>query len=197
MDQLTSPYYLLVGLGNPGREYRNTRHNIGFMAIERLAADLGIKMTKVQAKAIIGLTPFESAKLVLVKPQTFMNLSGQAVASLARFYRVPFEQILVIHDDIDLPVASIRIRPAGGSAGQKGVASIIEKLGTQTFARMRIGVGRPPGRMAAPDYVLQQFDKSEQALMERVTEAASEAARVFVREGLNAAMNKYNGVVDA
>jgi peptidyl-tRNA hydrolase, PTH1 family len=197
MDQSPSPYYLLVGLGNPGREYRNTRHNIGFMVIDRLAADLGIKLTKVQAKAIIGMTPFESSKLVLAKPQTFMNLSGQAVTSLARFYRVPVEQILVVHDDIDLPLAAIRIRPGGGSAGQKGVASIIEKLGTQSFARIRIGVGRPPGRMEAPDYVLQDFDKIEQTLMNRVIETASEAARVFVREGLDAAMNKYNGVVDA
>ena len=196
MDQPVSPYYLIVGLGNPGREYKHTRHNIGFMAVDKLAADLGIRFTKVQSKAIIGITPFEEAKLILSKPQTFMNLSGQAVSSLMRFYKVPLEQLLVIHDDIDLPLATIRIRPGGGSAGQKGLGSIIEQLGTQSFARMRIGVGRPPGRMSAPDYVLQDFDKAEQSLMERVVAEASEAARIFVRDGLETAMNKYNGVVD-
>lgn len=196
MEDQVSPYYLIVGLGNPGREYRFTRHNIGFMVIDKLAVDLGIKLTKVQAKAIIGITPLEDRKLIIAKPQTFMNLSGQAVTSLMHFYKVPLEQLIVVHDDIDLPVASIRIRPGGGSAGQKGLGSIIEKLGTQAFARMRIGVGRPPGRMEAPDYVLHDFDKAEQPLMERVIVEASEAARVFAREGLDAAMNKYNGLVD-
>lgn len=196
MEEQTSPYYLIVGLGNPGREYKYTRHNIGFMTIDKLALDLGIKLTKVQAKTIIGTSPLDSAKLILAKPQTFMNLSGQAVASLMHYYHIPLEQLLVIHDDIDLPVATIRIRPGGGSAGQKGLGSIIEKLGTQSFARMRIGVGRPPGRMEAPDYVLHDFDKAEQPLMERVIAEASEAARLFVREGLETAMNRYNGVVE-
>jgi peptidyl-tRNA hydrolase, PTH1 family len=196
MDAPVSPYYLIVGLGNPGREYRYTRHNIGFMVIDKLAADLGIKLTKVQAKAIIGLVPFQGVKIILAKPQTYMNLSGQAVTSLMHFYKVPMEQFIVIHDDIDLPVSTIRIRPGGGSAGQKGLGSIIERLGTQSFARMRIGIGRPPGRMEAPDYVLQDFDKSEQPLMERVIAEASEAARTFISEGLDAVMNKYNGLVD-
>jgi peptidyl-tRNA hydrolase, PTH1 family len=196
MDAPASPYYLIVGLGNPGREYRYTRHNIGFMVIDKLAADLGIKLTKVQAKAIIGLVPFQGVKVILAKPQTYMNLSGQAVTSLMHFYKVPMEQFIVIHDDIDLPVSTIRIRPGGGSAGQKGLGSIIERLGTQSFARMRIGVGRPPGRIEAPDYVLQDFDKSEQPLMERVIAEASEAARTFVSDGLEAVMNKYNGMVD-
>lgn len=114
----TSPYYLLIGLGNPGREFRHTRHNIGFMVIDKLAADLGLRLTKVQSKAIFGLTPFEDKKLILAKPQTYMNLSGQSVSSLLRFYRVPLEQMLIFHDDIDLPVGTIRIRPGGGSAGR-------------------------------------------------------------------------------
>jgi len=192
-DFSPSNNYLVVGLGNPGREYKFTRHNIGFMVIDKLAADLGIRMTKVQSKSIIGITPFEDKKIILVKPQTYMNLSGQAVTSLLRFYRIPIEQMLVVYDDIDLPVGTIRIRPGGGSAGQRGLASIIEKLGTQAFARMRIGVGRPPGRMEAADYVLIPFPKDEQPLMEKVIAEASEAARVFVRDGLDKAMNVYNG----
>ncbi len=196
MQDLPSPFFLIVGLGNPGREYRYTRHNIGFMVIDKLAVDLGIRMTKVQAKAIIGMAPFSQNKVVLAKPQTYMNLSGQSVVSLLRFYKIPQEQMLVVHDDIDLPVGLIRIRPGGGSAGQKGLGSIIEKLGTQSFARMRIGVGRPPGRMEAPDYVLQDFDKAEQPVMERVIADASEAARVFIQNGLETAMNQYNGLVD-
>lgn len=187
--------YLIVGLGNPGREYKYTRHNIGFMTIDKLAVDLSIRLTKVQSKALIGSAQLEGHKLILVKPQTFMNLSGQSVISLLRFYRIPLEQMIVIHDDIDLPVGTIRIRPGGGSAGQRGLASIIEKLGTQAFPRLRIGVGRPPGRMDAADYVLQDFPKADQPLMEKVVADASQAALTFVREGLDKAMNTYNGEV--
>lgn len=197
MEEYQSNTYLIVGLGNPGREYRYTRHNIGFMVIDKLAVDLGIKLTKVQAKAIIGTVLQGDKKIILAKPQTFMNLSGQAVTSLLKFYKIPLDQFLVIHDDIDLPTASIRIRPGGGSAGQKGLGSIIERVGTQMFARMRIGVGRPPGRMEAPDYVLHDFDKSEQPLMERVIADASKAAQLFVSSGLEIAMNQYNGVLDS
>jgi len=196
MEESQSNTYLIVGLGNPGREYRFTRHNIGFMVIDKLAVDQGIKLTKVQAKAIIGSALQGEKKIIFAKPQTFMNLSGQSVASLLKFYKIPLEQMLVIHDDIDLPTAAIRIRPGGGSAGQKGLGSIIERLGTQSFARMRIGVGRPPGRMEAPDYVLHDFNKAEQPLMERVISEASKAAQLFVSDGLETAMNRYNGLLD-
>jgi peptidyl-tRNA hydrolase, PTH1 family len=196
MEEFQSNTYLLVGLGNPGREYRYTRHNIGFMVIDKLAVDLGIKLTKVQAKAIIGTVLHGEKKIILAKPQTFMNLSGQSVGSLLKFYKIPLEQFLVIHDDIDLPVATIRIRPGGGSAGQKGLGSIIERVGTQMFARMRIGVGRPPGRMEAPDYVLHDFDKAEQPMMERVISEASKAGQIFVANGLETAMNQYNGLLE-
>lgn len=196
MDGTGTPCFLIVGLGNPGREYRYTRHNIGFMVMDKMAVNLGIKLTKVQNKSLVGIAPFEGARVILVKPQTFMNLSGQAVSALARFYKVPLERILVAHDDIDLPIGTIRIRPGGGSAGQRGLASIIEKLGTQDFARMRVGVGRPPGRMEAADYVLQLFRKDEQPLMERVIAEAAEAAKVFVHEGLDKAMNTFNGAIE-
>ena len=195
LPEESSNNYLIVGLGNPGREYKHTRHNIGFMTIDKLAVDLSIRLSKVQSKALIATALLDGRKLILVKPQTFMNLSGQSVISLLRFYRIPLEQMIVIHDDIDLPVGTIRIRPGGGSAGQRGLASIIEKLGTQTFPRLRIGVGRPPGRMDAADYVLQDFLKAEQPIMEKVIAEASQAARTFVLEGLDKAMNTYNGEV--
>ncbi len=195
LPEQPSNHYLIVGLGNPGREYKFTRHNIGFMTIDRLAADLSIRLSKVQSKALIGSALLEERKLILVKPQTFMNLSGQSVVSLLRFYRIPLAQMIVIHDDIDLPVGTIRIRPGGGSAGQRGLASIIDKLGTQAFPRLRIGVGRPPGRMEAADYVLQDFPRADQPIMEKVIAEASQAARTFVREGLDKAMNTYNGEV--
>jgi PTH1 family peptidyl-tRNA hydrolase len=190
-----SSTYLLVGLGNPGREYRDTRHNVGFQAVDRLCASFGIKLTRLQSKALIGTGLWEGRKIVLAKPQTFMNLSGQAIASLLRFYKIPLAQLLVFHDDIDLPVGTVRIRPGGGSAGQRGLASTIQQLGTQDFPRLRIGVGRPPGQMQAADYVLQNFMPADQELITAVLDRAVEAARAFVRDGLDKAMNQYNGVV--
>jgi PTH1 family peptidyl-tRNA hydrolase len=190
-----SSTYLLVGLGNPGREYRDTRHNVGFQAVDRLCASFGIKLTRLQSKALIGTGLWEGRKIVLAKPQTYMNLSGQAIASLLRFYKIPLSQLLVFHDDIDLPVGTVRIRPGGGSAGQRGLASTIQQLGTQDFPRLRIGVGRPPGQMQAADYVLQNFMPADQELIAVVLDRAVEAARTFVRDGLDKAMNQYNGVI--
>lgn len=187
--------YLVVGLGNPGREYRNTRHNIGFFAIDALAKALGVSLGKVQSKALVGQGKIGSSKVILVKPQTYMNLSGQAVSGLLNFYKISTEHLIVIHDDIDLPFGTIRIRPGGGSAGQRGVKSIIEKVGTQEFARMRLGVGRPPGQMDAAAYVLQPFTKEDEEFLVNFLSKAAEAANEFVNNGLNAAMNKYNGTI--
>ena len=145
-NQETTTPYLIVGLGNPGREYRETKHNIGFMVIDRLGETIGCKLIKVQSKAIIGIGKIGDQKVILAKPQTFMNLSGQAVIGLLHFYKIDSSKLIVAHDDVDLPFGQIRMRPGGGSAGQKGVGSIIEKLGSQEFARLRMGVGRPPGQ---------------------------------------------------
>lgn len=185
--------FLLVGLGNPGPEYRYNRHNVGFMIIDRLAQKLGVRLSRFQSKALYGTGNLEGRKIILAKPHTYMNLSGQAVAGLARFYKMPFERLLVIHDDIDIPLGTIRLRPSGGSAGQKGLDSIIRQLGTQDFPRLRFGVGRPPGRMSAADYVLQNFPDNEQDYLEISLERAAEAAQSFVISGLDAAMNQYNG----
>jgi len=187
--------FLLVGLGNPGREYRETRHNIGFLLMDRLAVNLHARFTRLQSKALVASTTYQEQKIILAKPQTFMNLSGQSVQGLIHFYKLPLTNILIAHDDLDLPPGTIRIRPDGGSAGQKGMSSILERLGTDEFPRLRLGVGRPPGQMQAPDYVLQDFSNGERILISETLNRAMEAALTFVTEGLNAAMNKYNGSV--
>jgi PTH1 family peptidyl-tRNA hydrolase len=185
--------FLIVGLGNCGREYRENRHNIGFMLVERLAAKLDVRFSRLQSKALVASATYNERKIVLAKPQTFMNLSGQSVQGLTRFYKLPLTNLLVAHDDLDLPPGTIRIRPDGGSAGQKGMESIIERLGTDEFARIRLGIGRPPGQMQAPDYVLQDFSDAEMTVISETLDRAVEAALTFVNEGLDAAMNRFNG----
>ena len=185
--------YLLVGLGNPGREYKDNRHNIGFMLIDRLCEKWGVRMSRMQNKALVASTNQGGRKILLAKPQTFMNLSGQAVAPLLKFYKVPLENLLVAHDDLDISFGTLRIRPGGGPGGQKGVGSIIQLLGTQQFPRLRLGIGRPPGQMDAAAYVLQDFGTGDQEVLKMVLDRAADAAVMFVEKGLNPAMNLYNG----
>lgn len=185
--------YLLIGLGNPGREYRETRHNIGFKLIDRLTVRLNAGGMKLHSNAIVISARYEERKIILAKPQTYMNLSGQSVQGLLYFYKIPVENLLVAHDDLDLPFGTIRIRPGGGPGGQRGMASTIEKLGTQDFPRLRLGIGRPPGRMDPKDYVLQDFSKDDLKFLPEVLDRAADAALEFVMNGLNIAMNKFNG----
>lgn len=190
---MTADTFLLIGLGNPGREYQGNRHNFGFMLIDRLCVRLSARGLKLQSKAIVTSAQYEGCKLLLAKPQTYMNLSGQAIQGLAHFYKLPLEQLLVAHDDLDLPFGTIRVRPGGGPGGQKGVASAIERLGTKDFARLRLGIGRPPGRMEPADYVLQDFSRDEMKQVSEVLDRAADAALCFVIEGLDKTMNKFNG----
>ncbi len=190
---MTQDPYLIIGLGNPGREYKDTRHNFGFMLIDLLAERLGARGMKVQSKAIVISAIYEEHRLILAKPQTYMNLSGQSVQGLLHFYKIPHDNLLIAHDDLDLPYGTIRIRPTGGPGGQRGMANTIELLGTKDFPRLRLGIGRPPGRMDAKDYVLQNFSKDELKLLPELLSRASDAVLEFVRNGLNAAMNKFNG----
>jgi peptidyl-tRNA hydrolase, PTH1 family len=194
-NESTQSHYLIAGLGNPGAQYRHTRHNAGFMVVDRLAARLGVSFSRLESKALVTKGDYQGRRIVLAKPQTFMNLSGQPVGSLARYYKVPHENLLVTYDEVDLPLGRLRIRPEGGSAGHKGMASIIERLGTQEFPRLRLGVSRPPGRMEAADYVLQDFSTAEKEMLNLALDAAVDAILVFVTEGLEAAMNQYNGEV--
>ena len=185
--------FLIVGLGNPGREYKETRHNVGFMVVDRLCQKWGVKPNRMQSKALIAQTLVGEQKVILAKPQTFMNLSGQAVASLARYYKVENSNLLLVHDDLDLPPGTLRLRPNGGSAGQKGLGSTIEQLGTQEFCRLRVGIGRPPGRMDAAGYVLQKFSAGEAETIQFVLARAEEAVLTYLEQGLVKAMNTFNG----
>ncbi len=187
--------FLLVGLGNPGREYRDNRHNVGFMVIDRLIVRLDARGLKLQSKALVTNAVHEGHKILLAKPQTYMNLSGDSVQGLARFYKLPLENLLLLHDDLDLPFGMIRMRPGGGPGGQKGMASTIESLGTRDFARLRIGIGRPPGRMDPADYVLQDFSREQRQALSDILDLAASAALAFVTEGLDKAMSRFNGDV--
>jgi PTH1 family peptidyl-tRNA hydrolase len=193
MNSETNAPFLIAGLGNPGKQYRANRHNVGFMSVDRLAQTLQVNFARMENKALIAKAVYHEERLVLAKPQTFMNLSGQPVAALARFYKVPLERIMIVYDDVDLPLGVLRIRPTGGSAGQRGMASIIERLGSQAFPRLRVGIGRPPGRMDAAAYVLQDFSKSEQEFLNESLERAGSAILEWVTQGLESSMNKYNG----
>ena len=184
--------YLIVGLGNPDREYRGNRHNVGFMVLDRLADRLESSFSRVKMNALMTAVRYGDERLILIKPQTFMNLSGQAVSSFARFYKIPRENLLVVYDDVDLPFEVLRLKPDGGDAGQKGVRSIIQQLGSQEFPRLRIGIGRPPGRMPVSSYVLQDFSKPEKDLLPLVLEQGSSAILHYVEHGLDSAMTLYN-----
>ena len=185
--------FIIVGLGNPGRKFEHNRHNVGFMLLNHISIKLGESFSKVEAKALVCKTSYHGERLILVKPQTFMNNSGVSVSSLVRFYQVPLENLLVVYDDVDLPLGTMRLRPSGGSSGQKGMQSIIERLGSDEFPRLRIGTGRPPGRMDAADYVLQDFPNQETELLNDTLNRAVDAVLTFTQDGLDKAMNSFNG----
>ncbi len=191
-----SQTFLITGLGNPGREYANNRHNAGFMVVDRLADRLGLSFSRVQQRALVTDGRYEDHRLILAKPQTYMNESGGSIGPLVKFYKVPLENLLVAFDEMDLPLGTLRIRPKGGSSGQQGMQSIIRSLGNrQGFPRLRVGIGRPPGRMPPPAYLLQDFSFDQQQALDQVLDQAVDAILSFVTEGLSAAMNRYNGVV--
>ncbi len=183
--------FLIVGLGNPGREYKDNRHNIGFMAVNQLAASCQISMGKVQNKAIIGNGRCANHPVILAKPQTFMNRSGDAVGPLAKYYKIPPEHVLVIYDELDLPLGTLRLREKGGTGGHNGMKSIVNHLG-QEFPRMRLGIGRPPGKMPPAAYVLQDFGKDDQPIVADLLDEAVRAVETFVQDGINLAMTRHN-----
>ncbi|MBQ9326967.1 MAG: aminoacyl-tRNA hydrolase [Solobacterium sp.] len=185
---------LIVGLGNPGKDYEKTRHNSGYMAVDRLADQLGISINTSKFQALIATTFLHGEKVLLMKPLTFMNLSGTAVRAAVDYYHIEPEDILVIHDDMDLPVGSVRIRPKGSSGGQKGMKHIISCLGTDAIARIRIGVGhsRKGKHDEVPDWVLSPVPKAEQAEFETSIDTAAKAAKAWVKEPMDKVMSGYN-----
>ena len=186
-----SSFTLIVGLGNPGVEYARSRHNVGFQALDRLAEAHGLRFSRHQAKASLALGSIAGRKVILVKPLTYMNLSGQSVGQLARFYKVLPADILVICDDLDLPLGRMRLRPEGGSAGHKGMTSIIQTLGTEAFPRLRVGIGRPADNDAV-DFVLNRFSPDDEITMSRVYDRVVAAVSVFLTEGIDVTMNEFN-----
>ena len=188
-----SEIYLIVGLGNPGKQYENTRHNVGWRVLDRLAAKHGITFGKTEHKALTGSGTINGKKVLLAKPLTYMNLSGDAVQPLAHFYKIPATQLLVIADDLDLPLGTLRIRKMGSSGGQNGLKHILQKMGNQVINRVRFGIGRPPGKMHAADYVLAPFRGDDQILAIEVADRAVAAVETWLTEGVEIAMNRYNG----
>ena len=185
--------WLIVGLGNPGSKYWNTRHNVGFAAMDALADSLHARVDRVKFQGLTGTAELDGKKLILLKPTTYMNLSGQAVSAAARFYKIPPERILVVSDEVSLPVGALRIRAKGSAGGHNGLKSIISVLGTDAFPRIRLGVGSPPH----PDYdmadwVLSAFHDQDAVVMRETAGRAAEAVECCIVQGLEKAMSLYN-----
>ncbi len=181
---------IVVGLGNPGREYAETRHNIGFMVVERLARVAGAAGWKRRFQSELCEVVIDGERVVLAKPQTYMNLSGHAVRQIVHWYRVPVSDLLIIYDDLDLPFGVLRMRARGSAGGHRGLASVIEQLGTQEIPRLRVGIGRGPGEATA--HVLSRFSPDEAAQLPLILDRAVEAVRLWLTGGITAAMNEIN-----
>lgn len=185
--------YIVAGLGNPGKQYFATRHNIGFSAIDYISQKHNIDVSKIKFKGLCGEGFIGSEKVLLLKPQTFMNLSGESVREAATFYKVPPENIIILHDDISLPVGVLRIRTKGSAGGHNGLKSIIAHLNSQQFGRMKIGVGAPDPEKDLADYVLGRISKEEEKILFDVLGRVCDATQEYIKSGAQSAMNKYNG----
>ena len=184
--------YVIAGLGNPGREYEGTRHNVGFMTLDALADKYNIDVREKAFKGLIGKGGIEGNKVILAKPQTYMNSSGESIRAAADYYKVDPEDILIVYDDISLAPGQLRIRAKGSAGGHNGIKSIIAHLGTQEFPRVKVGVGEKPARMDLADYVLGHFSKEEQATMDDAVKEAADAVCEIVNVGIAQAMNDHN-----
>lgn len=183
---------LVAGLGNPGSEYASTKHNLGFLAVDEIGKRAGIDLKKKKFSGIYGEGTFNGGKLILLKPETYMNRSGESVSSAAGFYHIPTENIIIIHDELDLPAGTVRIKAGGGSAGHKGVMSVIGELGSGDFTRVRIGIGKPREKTGTVSHVLTRFSKEESELASGSVMRAADAVLEIIQHGLRKAMNKYN-----
>lgn len=184
--------YLIVGLGNPGKEYQNTRHNLGFMVVDELASRLGIKSYKSKCQSFIASERILNHKVILAQPQTFMNNSGQAVGELINWFKIEPEKIILIYDDVDLEVGQLRIREKGGAGGHHGVESVLNQVGTTTFARVRIGIDRPSPIGDVSDYVLQSIPTGQREVLSEAVIKAADAVEKIVADGVALAMTQFN-----
>jgi len=185
-------FFLIVGLGNPGKAYQHTRHNLGFRVVDRLAERHDIRVGQKKFKGQFGSGSIGDRRVFLLKPQTYMNLSGQAVAEAVNFHKLPLEQVLIAHDDVDLELGRIQVKYGGGHGGHRGLQSVLENLSADEFARVRLGVNRPAGDADVSDYVLEPFSRAEQALADDAVGRAVEATEAWLKDGLTTAMNQYN-----
>ncbi|MCD4813561.1 aminoacyl-tRNA hydrolase [bacterium] len=183
---------LIIGLGNPGRDYEKTRHNLGFMVVTELSRQLNIPLSHTTMQAQWGRGRYENEPVILARPTTYMNLSGLAVAALSRYYKIPFEQILVVIDDMNLPVGAMRFRAQGSAGGHNGLKSIIEKTGSLDFHRLRIGINNPHQHMQVTDFVLGRFSPDEQKEMGPVLDRAVESLKCWLGQDIECAMREYN-----
>ena len=187
----------IVGLGNIGRKYDGTRHNIGFMVVDELAKKHHIELDKQKFNGLYTVAMINGEKVLLIEPMTYMNLSGEAVRPLMDYYKVALEDLLVLYDDLDMPPGRLRLRQKGSAGGHNGIRSMIQHLGTDQFKRIRIGIGRPNGRMSVPNFVLQRFTDDEMIVMDRVIDRTVEACETFItQERFENIMNQYNGDVN-
>jgi peptidyl-tRNA hydrolase, PTH1 family len=184
--------WLIAGLGNPGPEYSGNRHNAGFMVADLLAERMGARFKRDRSRAAVAAGRLAGFPVTLAKPLTFMNLSGRPVATLRSFYKIPPERIVVVHDELDLPFGTLRLKLGGGDNGHNGLRSVTSALGTRDYLRVRVGIGRPPGRMDAADYVLHDFSAAERKLLPEVLERAADAAEALLRSGLAAAQTEFH-----
>ncbi len=182
--------YLVVGLGNPGKKYENTRHNMGFMVIDRLSEMTGTSVDRLKFRALTGECIIGGEKVMLMKPQTFMNLSGDAVREAARFFRLAPSQIIVIYDDIDIPLGHLRLRKSGSAGTHNGMRSIVNLLGTDQFPRVRVGIGGASGDLV--NHVIGKISSGEREVLDETVKRAADAVECFIKEGIDMAMNRYN-----
>ncbi len=189
--------WLIAGLGNPGSEYAGNRHNCGFMVADLLAGRMGVSFKRDRSRARVAGGRLASRPVTLTKPQTFMNLSGGPVAALRGFYKIPAGRIVVIHDDLDIPFGGIRLKQGGGDNGHNGLRSVTAALGTREYLRVRVGIGRPPGRMDPADFVLHDFSPAERKVLPEVLERAADAVEALLQRGLAAAQNEFHGTAQA
>ena len=184
--------WLVVGLGNPGQKYANTRHNMGFLAVDLLAEEAGVQLNKVKFKSAYNILRFAGARCLVMKPQTYMNLSGEAVREAAQFYKIPPERVLVIYDDVSLPVGKLRVRPSGSAGGHNGIKNIIAHLGTQDFPRVKIGTGAPGEGGDMIDWVIGVPSQADRKILLETFHRAIEAAACIIEHGCQKAMNDFN-----
>lgn len=188
MDEL----FIIAGLGNPGNKYNGTKHNVGFEALDILSREYSIDISKLKHKALLGEGKIGGKRVVLVKPQTFMNLSGESLREIVSWYKADINKVIIIYDDIDLDLGKIRVRPKGSSGSHNGMKSLIYHLQNDNFPRVRIGIGKPKPGWDLANYVLSRFDKDEQEIIGEATQKSANAAVEIIKNGVESAMNKFN-----